>query len=355
MKKLVSLLLMTALLLSLCTFIGCSADKAKETTPGAATAPAGEEPAGEEPAGEEPAGEEPAVQLKGDKFKVVYAAVTTSLAPYVIVIANAFEEMCKRNDWDYEVYDGEGNPTVQTEQIDNIAADGDADLCVLFPVDSAVAVSYVKKLSEADITTFTLVSDVTEEGQSFVPYFITNDNPAYGKAQADYAIEKFGADAGLNYVILSGWQAQLDYQYRENGVLDGLKDTNYNHLNTAYCGASRDTAMETMAQYITTYGDDLDIVFCLSDEFALGAIQAIDAAGLTGKITVLSMEIFKESVDMIKQGKMDMSITQSGVELVGVLENTIKSWLSGEIIDRVQYLDGTIVTKENVDTVTPEY
>lgn len=295
-----------------------------------------------------------AAQAAEEPFHVAYAAVTTSLAPWVIAIANNFEEMCKRNGWDYSMYDGEGNPTKQTEQISSIISDGEADLVILFPVDSEVGVQYVKDLTAAGIDVITLGADVAEAGQSDVLCYVGPNQAEMVKFGTDYVKEKLGADADLNYVLLSGFDVQYDYIVREQAVNEGYADTGYNQLAVAYCGASRNTAMEQMASYLLTY-DNIDFVQCLSDEFALGAIQAIEEAGKTGEITVVSLECFKESIPMLKEGKMDMTVTMTGASVVEKLEEVIKAYLAGETLEYIQNSPIEKVTAENADSVNPDF
>jgi len=334
MKKTIALILVLAFCLGICALAGCGDTGSTNTntnTENGATA-----------------------RDVGDSFDIVYAAVTTSLAPYVIAMSNNMQAMCDANGWNLTQYDGEGNVTVQTEQIANIVADGDADLVILFPVDSEVGSTYTKQLADAGIPCFTIVSDVTESGQSYVEHYIGLDHYGMAQASVQTAIDEFGADAGLKYVILSGWQAQLDYQLREAGVRDLLdENTNWEYLTTAYNGASRADAMDNMSQFLTAY-PDLDLVVCLSDEFALGAVQAIKAAGRTD-LPVTSIELFQESVQEIKDGYMLCSVTQFSSYVVDAIEEAVNKWLNGETFDRNINCDYDVVTIDNVDNFQPEY
>jgi ribose transport system substrate-binding protein len=290
----------------------------------------------------------------GEDFHIAYAAVTTSLAPWVVALANEFEAMCRNNGWEYDMYDGEGNPTVQTEQINSIIADGDVDLLVLFPVDSEMGVQYVTDLNAAGIDVITMGSDVSEAGQAYVKCYVGPDQERMIGYDTDFIKDSFGADTPLNYVILSGFDMQYDYIVRERAVNDGFAGTAYNQLDVSYCGASRDAAMENMSNYLVAY-DDIDFVVCLSDEFALGAIQAIEAAGKIDDITVVSVECFQASIPLVKEGKLDQTVTMTGKDVVAKLDEVVKAYLAGETLDYYQYSVIEPVTMDNADAVSPEY
>jgi ribose transport system substrate-binding protein len=302
----------------------------------------------------ESGGDRAATGESGGDFHIAYAAVTTSLAPWVVALANEFKSMCESNGWIYDVYDGEGNPTVQTEQINSIIADGDVDMVVLFPVDSEIGVQYVTDLNAAGIDVITMGSDVSEAGQGFVKCYVGPDQEQMIAYTTDYVKDTFGADTPLNYVILSGFDMQYDYIVRERAVNTGFEDTAYNQLDVSYCGASRDAAMENTANYLVAY-DDIDLVVCLSDEFALGAVQAIEAAGRIDDITVVSIECFRASIPLIKEGKLDLTVTMTGKDVIAKLDEVVKAYLAGDALDYYQYSKIEAVTADNADSVSPEY
>ncbi len=279
-------------------------------------------------------------------FTVAYIAVTTTLAPYPIDILNQFQVLADNKGWDLEVYDGNGDVNTQTEQVASVISDDIVDLIVLFPVDSGAAVTYVQDFSEAGMDVITITSDVKEEGQSLVYCYVGPDqkNGLVGPG-AKYILDHF--DAGANYVILSGWEAQYDYIVREAAVNEFFADAGYNQLAVKYCGASRDTAYEEMSALLVA-NKNIDFVFALSDEFALGGIQAIEEAGYApGEITVVSLEAFIDSMKRIKEGRMQLTVTQTGTDIITKLAEVIDSWMAGESIEYTQLSTGTTITADN--------
>lgn len=55
---------------------------------------------------------------------------------------------------------------------------------------------------------------------------------------------------------------------------------------------------------------DIDAVFAQNDEMALGAIEAIKAAGLLGKIYVVGFDAIDDAVEAVKKGEMAATIAQ---------------------------------------------
>lgn len=345
-KRLISLLLAAILMFSMAA-CGTTNNNAANNT----ATPATEEINNEQPT--ENNTETDSAKLP-ENLKIAYAAVTTSLAPWVIALANNMQEMCDRNGWTLTMYDGEGNPSTQTEQINSIIADHDVDLVILFPADSEVGITYVQQLNAAGIPVLTLGSDVTEAGQAGTLCYVGPSQDALVKYGADYIIDKFGKDTALDYVILSGWDAQYDYKLREAAVNADFADTNYNQLAVKYCGASRDTAFEEMSNLLTTY-DKIDFVFALSDEFALGAIQAIAQAGRTDEITVVSLEAFQEGLNAVENGTLAVTVTMRADKVIDKLEEVLTALIAGETLAHAQPSEIVGVTIDNVKDVSVEY
>ena len=77
---------------------------------------------------------------------------------------------------------------------------------------------------------------------------------------------------------------------------------------------STETANKLARDLLTKYNNDIDVIFCHSDQMAIGAAQAVDAAGLTGKIKIYGADGLQEALTYIKEGKMEGSVYCNGVQ-----------------------------------------
>jgi len=300
-------------------------------------------------------GSEGAATELPENLHAAYAAVTTSLAPWPIALVNSMQKVFDENGWTLDVYDGEGSPATQTEQINSIISDGEVDLVILFPADSEVGVTYVQQLNAAGIPVITLGSDVTGDGQSGVVCYVGPNQEELVSYGANYIKDTFGTEEELNYVILSGWEAQYDYVLREAAVNKFFEGTPYNQLAVKYCGASRDTALEEMNNLLTAH-DDIDFVFALSDEFALGAIQAIDQAGRSDEITVVSMEAFSEGISAVEEGTLAVTVLMRGDKVVEKLAEVLQALTTGGSIDGYEQNSELVeITIDNASAMKAEY
>jgi ribose transport system substrate-binding protein len=89
-------------------------------------------------------------------------------------------------------------------------------------------------------------------------------------------------------------------------------------------------------------------LFSCNDNMALGAIEAISAAGRSGDILVLGFDAIKDAREAIKKGIMEASIAQSPI-LMGKLaiEYAVKV-INGEKIPREVPVKINLITKDTL-------
>ena len=68
---------------------------------------------------------------------------------------------------------------------------------------------------------------------------------------------------------------------------------------------SPENAQIAMRDMLTKYGPgEITMVYCVSDDIAVGAVQAIEAAGRTGEILIWGFMGYPSALEAIKEGKM---------------------------------------------------
>ncbi len=77
---------------------------------------------------------------------------------------------------------------------------------------------------------------------------------------------------------------------------------------------STENANEIARNLLTKYNNDIDAIFCHSDQMAMGAAQAVEAAGLTGQVKIYGADGLQEALTYIKEGKMEASIYCDAVQ-----------------------------------------
>lgn len=95
---------------------------------------------------------------------------------------------------------------------------------------------------------------------------------------------------------------------------------------------------------------DLDAIFAVSDSMALGAVAAVKAKGLLGKIFVVGLDGTKEALESVQEGVLTATLDTRPREMGRILLRTIvRGLMREENVARKINSPITIVTAENVE------
>jgi len=173
---------------------------------------------------------------------------------------------------------------------------------VVNAVDPAAVVQVLKKASEAGIPTIMQNADTNDEGHQYTRTFVGSQSYDQGYAVGQMIVKATGGKGNL--VMITGKPGQFDVVQRADGAKKAFADANAEIKILAEEPAdwSKDKALTVMQDLLTRY-PDINIVFGQDDPMALGALQAIKAAGVDG-IKVFGVNGNKDACDAIKAGDM---------------------------------------------------
>lgn len=123
---------------------------------------------------------------------------------------------------------------------------------------------------------------------------------------------------------------------RGEGFKRVMTDAAYNIVAEVTANSETDQAYAAMKEILSSYGDDLAVVFCENDRMALGAAQAIEEAGKKGQIMVIGFDGIPSAVTAIKEGMMHGTIAQRPYEMGELGVEIVNKILRGE---RITYDD----------------
>lgn len=252
--------------------------------------------------------------------------------------------------------DAEWDAAKQLSQVEDFISRR-VDLIIVIPSDAIGSIAAVEKAKAAGIPIMALVNAVGLDPHGKYPgliSYIGQDETYTGGLCGEMALEVLGKKGG-NVLIIEGRPGTPCQINRTRGFLEkiGVNPT-IKIIGLQAADWDPEKAMKVMEDYLQT-GQQIDFVFCQYDGMALGALQAIDAAGKTGEITVVGVDGIKAVLEAIKAGKIYGTTWISPVKQgrLGV-EYAVK-YLQGETIPEYVGVNQIKVTKENVDEIVPEF
>ncbi len=175
--------------------------------------------------------------------------------------------------------------------------------------------------------------------------FIGIDNRLGGRLAGEYIMRTTGGKGKV--AVIRGVLGVATHEDRLAGFRDAIaKAPNLQCVAVQPANSERALGMAVMENLLTSH-PDLRAVFATNDQMALGAMEAIAARKLTGKIVLVGFDATREAVRAIEAGQL--SATMAGYpELMGrrAVEEAIKA-AKAQAVAKLVAIDTTLVTKEN--------
>ncbi len=173
--------------------------------------------------------------------------------------------------------------------------------------------------------------------------FIGSDNYEGGKLAGEYVVSMTGGKARVG--ILEGIPGHETGDSRLRGFRDAVsKSPSITIVASQPANWERDQGFNVFQNMLQAHSD-IDTVFAASDLMALGAIEAIAAAGKTGTIRVVGFDALDDAKKAIEAGTMAASVAQFPYEMgKAAVENAVKV-LNGETLPADIMVKLEMVTK----------
>ncbi len=216
-----------------------------------------------------------------------------------------FERKAKELGIDVLAQASNASEALQSSQVENMLTQG-VDVLVLTPVNANAAVALVRKAKQANVPVINY-NFLINKGD--VACFLGRDATEMGEKIAQAAI---AAHPKGNYVIAAGEESTSVAVETRRGFLNVLKPLMdrgdiklvSDQFNKNW---STDTARAQVENALTKNSNDIQVVLCGNDGTAYGAIQALQAQGLGGKVFVTGVDAEPRAQELIKQGLMALS------------------------------------------------
>lgn len=160
-------------------------------------------------------------------------------------------------------------------------------------------------------------------------------------------------DGVLQYVMVVGDPENVDAKYRtefsisQYQEVSGLKVEKLDEQRGDWDQAK---GQEIVANALTQYGDKIEAVFCNNDAMALGAAQAITAAGrkVGEDIYLVGVDALAEAMDLVSTGGMTGTVLNDHINQSHKAVDCTVQAINGEKLDAYYWIDYIKVTPENV-------
>jgi len=163
--------------------------------------------------------------------------------------------------------------------------------------------------------------DAAKEAGINIAMRIASNNYQAGQLAGQYVLDHL--QPGDKVAIIEGIAGNVSGQDRRDGFYDTVSGT-LTVVASQPADWDRSKALD-VATNILQANPDLKAFYCANDTMALGAVQAVRAAGLEGKVIILGTDAIPEALDAVREGSMAGTVAQYPYETAFIaVESAIK-------------------------------
>jgi ribose transport system substrate-binding protein len=234
----------------------------------------------------------------------------------------------------------------QVQIIENLLQTGIRALIVT-PSGSREIATAIEKANRASVPVIVVDTRVDSKAAADnnlkLESFIGSDNFEGGKIAGEHLAKITGGKARV--AVLEGIPGHETGDSRLRGFREALAaHPGMSIVASQPANWERDQGF-TVFQNMLQAHPETDALFACSDLMALGALEAIAAAGKSGRIRVVGFDALEDARKAIEAGRMEASVAQSPRDMGRIAVESAAKLLRGETIPADQKVPIALVTK----------
>ncbi len=243
----------------------------------------------------------------------------------------------------------DNDPAAQIAAVRSFINQG-VDAIVIAPIVEDGWDDVLQEAADADIPVILEDRTVTASDDLYASW-VGLDFKKEGVTAGEWAAETFG-DTPTNMVVLEGTTGSAPANDRAEGFAEAIEGTGITTLDSQTGNFTRADGKTVMEGFLQKYGSDIDLLYAHNDDMALGAIDAIEAAGLVPgvDIQIVSIDAVKDGMQALVDGKINF-IVECNPLLGELAAGLVTDVLAGTEVEKAYYVEDQSFTKEQAAEV----
>jgi len=363
-KKVIAI--MTASVLAASILVGCGG-----STGASSSAPAEQKTEEAAPAeAAEPAAAEAAAATDGDlATKKVGVCIYQFSDNFMTLFRTELEKYLIEKGFAKEnitIVDGANDQATQSGQIDSFIADG-VDVLIINLVNSSSAATVTDKVVAANIPLVYINREPDQDEQKrweennwnvcYVGCDARQSGTYQGEIIGDLGLDAvdFNKNGKIDYIMIEGDPENIDAAYRTQFSVKALTDAGFevNCLDDQVGMWDQVKGAELVANSLSQYGNDIEVVFCNNDAMALGALQSIQSAGrkVGTDIYLVGVDALTEVVEYVISGDITGTVFNDHFAQSHNAADAAINYITGAGNEHNIQCDYKKVTKDNAQEI----
>lgn len=340
-RIIITLLLVTALVL---TFTACGTQKDEDNnSPGKTEA--------KDSSNDEKESNDGEAKEENDETYKLALVMKNRYNPYYIAMESGATAAAKNLGVELDVLATEKDADLQKQiQLCEDLLAKDYDALLVCPISSEAIVPFIKKCNDENMPFINVDTqakqDLMDEMGAEYVCFVGSDEYKAGQVVAEAIIKDVGTEG--NIAMLEGTPGAETADSRKSGFEDVIKEkSNLKIVASQTANWQRDKGYNVFQNMLQAH-PDIKALFAANDLMALGAIEAIENAGMTGEIVVYSVDFIDDAKKALKDGTLKGSVYQAPDGMGRIAVEKAVAYLNGEEVKKDYRTEAQMMYKEDV-------
>ncbi len=229
-----------------------------------------------------------------------------------------------------DIQDAKGSQNTQNDQVERFISLGCDVLCIN-PVDRTAASVMIDKAMAAEIPVVFFNRQPVEEDMDRWDqlYYIEAVAKESAVLQGGIVVDRYrenpesldlNGDGVVSYVLLEGESSHQDALIRTEWSVKTLKDGGVpvEKITGGIANWERSQASALMEQWLEKYPGQIELILCNNDDMALGAIDAMERAGISG-ICAVGIDGTTPGLEAVANGKLLGTVSSDKERYAGAI------------------------------------
>jgi inositol transport system substrate-binding protein len=278
---------------------------------------------------------------------------------FLTVLRNGIQKLADETDGvDVQIEDAQNDVAKQLDQINNFIASG-VDAIIVNPVDTSATQAMTDAAAAANVPLVyvnrqPINVDSLPDNQAFVASNEIESGTLAAFEGCKLLRGKGKAGGAKIYILMGELSNQAAVQRTKD--FDDIIGTDMcsfiSVVDRQTANWSRDQAQDLMTNWLSS-GEKFDAVFANNDEMAIGAIQAMKAAGVSmEEVIVTGVDATQDALAAMQAGDLDVTVFQDAAGQGSGALNAALALARGEAVDQKVYIPFQLVTPANISNFT---
>jgi len=287
---------------------------------------------------------------EGDTVKVGFAQTGSESGWRSANTESMKEAFSEGNGYELVFNAADNDPAAQIAAVRSFISQG-VDAIVVAPIVEDGWDDVLQEAADAEIPVI-LEDRTVSADEDLYTTWVGLDFKQEGVTAGEWAAENFG-DQPTKMVVLEGTTGSAPANDRAEGFNEAIEGTQIETIDSQTGDFTRDGGKTVMEGFIQKYGiDGIDLLYAHNDDMALGAIEAIEAAGGTPgeDVKIVSIDAVKDGMQALVDGKINF-IVECNPLLGDQAAELVDQVLAGEDVEKSHYVEDQSFTQEQAAEV----